>query len=99
MCATAAPILLVEDNPVDLDLTQRALSGRKLANPIEIARDGEEALGFVPGRVVRGSFDGPIALEGHFHVRSSGGVGLVEISFSRNGSGISRRSRCSGGAS
>ncbi|MGH9849986.1 MAG: response regulator [Blastocatellia bacterium] len=48
MCATASPILLVEDNPVDLDLTRRALAGRKLANPIEIARDGEEALGFIP---------------------------------------------------
>jgi len=48
MCATAAPILLVEDNPVDLDLTQRALAGRKLANPIEVARDGEEALDFIP---------------------------------------------------
>jgi hypothetical protein len=48
MCVTAAPILLVEDNPVDLDLTRRALAGRKLANPIEIARDGEEALGFIP---------------------------------------------------
>jgi hypothetical protein len=48
MCATASPILLVEDNPVDLDLTRRALAGRKLANPIEIARDGEEAIGFIP---------------------------------------------------
>jgi hypothetical protein len=41
------PILLVEDNPVDLDLTLRAFAARKLANPIEIARDGEEALAFM----------------------------------------------------
>jgi CheY-like chemotaxis protein len=38
------PILLVEDNPMDLDLTVRALSHRKMLNLIEIARDGEEAL-------------------------------------------------------
>lgn len=38
------PILLVEDNPMDVDLTQRAFSRRKVANPIEVARDGEEAL-------------------------------------------------------
>lgn len=38
------PILLVEDNPVDLDLTLRAFARRHLANPVEIARDGEEAL-------------------------------------------------------
>lgn len=41
------PILLVEDNPVDLDLTLRAFQSRKLTNPIEIARDGEEALAYI----------------------------------------------------
>jgi len=42
------PILLVEDNPMDLDLTLRAFASQKLTNPILIARDGEEALAFVP---------------------------------------------------
>lgn len=42
------PILIVEDNPIDLDLTIRAFSTRKLANPIQIARDGEEALAYIP---------------------------------------------------
>ena len=37
-------ILLVEDNPVDVDLTLRAFARRRLANPIQVARDGEEAL-------------------------------------------------------
>ncbi len=41
------PILLVEDNPMDLDLTRRAFSRRRLANPFEIARDGEEAIAFI----------------------------------------------------
>ena len=41
------PILLVEDNPMDVDLTLRAFSRRKLINPIEVARDGEEALAWV----------------------------------------------------
>lgn len=41
------PILLVEDNPVDLDLTLRAFASRKLTNPIQVARDGEEALEFI----------------------------------------------------
>lgn len=40
-------ILLVEDNPVDLDLTLRAFAARNLTNPIEIARDGEEALAYI----------------------------------------------------
>lgn len=41
------PVLLVEDNPVDVDLTKRAFARRKLANPIEVARDGEEALAWI----------------------------------------------------
>ncbi len=41
------PILLVEDNPMDLDLTKRAFAKRKLLNPIEVARDGEEALDYI----------------------------------------------------
>ena len=38
------PILLVEDNPMDVELTLRALDRGKLVNPVEVARDGEEAL-------------------------------------------------------
>ncbi len=41
------PILLVEDNPVDLDLTLRAFKAQHLDNPILTARDGEEALGYM----------------------------------------------------
>ena len=37
-------ILLVEDNSSDLELTLHALQKYKLANHIEIARDGAEAL-------------------------------------------------------
>ena len=41
---TCRSILLVEDNPVDIDLTRRAFAKRKLVNPLEVVRDGEEAL-------------------------------------------------------
>ena len=41
---TLPPILLVEDNPMDLDLTLRAFNKKKFSNTIQIARDGEEAL-------------------------------------------------------
>ncbi len=37
-------ILLVEDNPMDVDLALRAFKRRRLVNSIEVARDGEEAL-------------------------------------------------------
>lgn len=38
------PIFLVEDNPVDVDLTLRAFQRRKLVNAVVVARVGEEAL-------------------------------------------------------
>ena len=38
------PILLIEDNPMDVDLTRRAFARRKIPFPIEVARDGEEAV-------------------------------------------------------
>jgi two-component system, response regulator len=40
-------ILLVEDNPKDVELTLHALRREKLANSVEVARDGEEALDFI----------------------------------------------------
>ena len=40
-------ILLVEDNPMDIDLTKKAFVRRNLTNPIEVARDGEEALEWI----------------------------------------------------
>jgi hypothetical protein len=45
---TARPILLVDDNPMDVDLTLRAFKQRKFANRIDVARDGEEALAWIP---------------------------------------------------
>jgi CheY-like chemotaxis protein len=41
------PILLVEDNPHDLELTLIALSRSQLANEVVIARDGAEALDYL----------------------------------------------------
>jgi CheY-like chemotaxis protein len=40
-------ILLVEDNPDDVELTLHALRNENLANSIHVARDGEEALEFL----------------------------------------------------
>ena len=41
------PILLVEDNPMDVDLTLEAFREQGVANPITVCRDGEEALQYL----------------------------------------------------
>ena len=41
---SSRPIFLVEDNPDDERLTLRALRQGRIANPVQVARDGEEAL-------------------------------------------------------
>jgi len=48
-------ILLVEDNPDDVVLTQRALRKHNMANGLVVARDGREALDYLFGT---GSFVG-----------------------------------------
>ena len=40
-------ILLVEDNPNDVELTLEALRAHNLANALEVVRDGEEALDYL----------------------------------------------------
>jgi CheY-like chemotaxis protein len=42
-------ILLVEDNPHDVELTLEALKAHRLTNRIEVVRDGAEALEFLFG--------------------------------------------------
>jgi CheY-like chemotaxis protein len=41
------PLLLVEDNPRDLELTLAALGKCSIANEVVVARDGAEALDFI----------------------------------------------------
>ena len=48
-------ILLIEDNPSDVELTKRALEKGRIANKLVVATDGQEALDFLHGR---GEFKG-----------------------------------------
>ncbi|SRR6056297_2131133 len=43
-------LLLVEDNPQDELLTLRALRKANLVNPVEVTRDGQQALDFLLGQ-------------------------------------------------
>lgn len=47
MNSNAVEILLVEDNPEDVELTLRGLKKHNLANKVFVVRDGEEALDYI----------------------------------------------------
>jgi CheY-like chemotaxis protein len=47
MYSDAVEILLVEDNPSDLEVALRALKEQNLCNNVQVARNGEEALDFI----------------------------------------------------
>ncbi len=55
MITEPAEILLVEDDPHDVELTLRAFRSENVQNRIEVVRDGEEALDYL---FCRGSFQG-----------------------------------------
>ncbi len=46
----AIEILLVEDNPNDIELALRAFEKHNLINKVHVVRDGEEALAFIFGQ-------------------------------------------------
>jgi two-component system, response regulator len=59
---THADLLLVEDNPEDLELALRALRKANLAGRVSVARDGAEALDYIfceGAHTVRKITDGP----------------------------------------
>ena len=48
--ATLPTILLAEDNEDDLLLMRRAIQKARLLNPVQVVRDGEQALDYLSGR-------------------------------------------------
>ena len=49
MSVDSYPILLVEDSPDDALLIQRAFRKANLANPVQLAQDGEQAVAYLSG--------------------------------------------------
>ena len=43
----AVPVLLVEDDPDDVEITKRAFLKGRIINPLYVVRDGEEAIEFL----------------------------------------------------
>ena len=56
----ARPILVVEDNPMDLDFMLQAFEESNVANPVHVCRDGEEALQFMEAHATPDDPDLPL---------------------------------------
>ena len=63
---TLARILIVEDDPKDVELTLTALEEYNLANAVVVTRDGQEALDYLYRR-------------GQFHTRSDGNPAVMAL--------------------
>ena len=44
---SVVPLLLVEDDPEDIEITRRALDKGRIGNPLYVVRDGDEAIEFL----------------------------------------------------
>ena len=61
----ARSILLVDDNPSDIALTQRAMARSAIKNPLVVAEDGQQALDYLFGSSTyasHGAGDAPILI-------------------------------------
>ncbi len=57
---TARSILVVEDNPMDLDFMLQAFEEHCVLNPVHVCRDGEEALQFMERHATPDDADLPL---------------------------------------
>lgn len=55
MSKATVEVLIVEDNPNDLELAMHAFEVNKLSNTVQVARDGQEALDYLHGADGRAS--------------------------------------------
>jgi CheY-like chemotaxis protein len=54
------PILLIEDNAMDVDLTRRAFHEHGITNPFAVCFDGEEALNYIESHATPADMQLPI---------------------------------------
>ena len=62
MITDAPAVLLVEDNPDDEELTLRGFRRTNLKNPVDVARDGQEALDYLFGNHAQAARPVPVVV-------------------------------------
>ena len=78
MITDAPAVLLVEDNPDDEELTLRGLRHANLTNPVDVARDGQEALGYLFGNHDRAGKPLPVVVLLDLHLPRVDGFEILK---------------------
>jgi two-component system response regulator len=78
MITDARAVLLVEDNPDDEELTLRGFKRTNLKNPVDVARDGQEALDYLFGNNDQAAKPVPVAVLLDLHLPRVGGFEVLK---------------------
>lgn len=71
------PILLIEDNSMDIDLTLEAFKENKIANPVIICRDGEEAMNYISAHSLQDDLQLPTLVLLDLHLPKVNGIEVL----------------------
>jgi two-component system response regulator len=71
-------VLLIEDNRDDEELTIRAFKRSSLANPVDVARDGQEALDYLFGTESQPAHNPPVLVLLDLKLPRVGGLEVLE---------------------
>jgi hypothetical protein len=75
----ARPILVVEDNPMDLDFMLQAFEEHGVINPVRVCRDGEEALQFIDAHPTPQDKDFPLLVLLDLRLPKVDGIDVLRI--------------------
>ncbi|AFN75249.1 response regulator receiver protein [Melioribacter roseus P3M-2] len=73
------PIMLIEDNPMDIDISIQAFEEAGINNPVLVCRDGEEALQTINKLRDKESISFPALVILDLHLTKIDGVELLKI--------------------
>lgn len=79
MAGNTVTILLVEDDPVDVEAIHRALRKVKVANPLFVASDGLEALEMLRGSSGKGPIPRPYLILLDLNMPRMNGLELLKV--------------------
>ena len=73
------PILLVEDNAMDVDFILQAFTENNISNPVQVCYDGEEALAYIRRQPTPDTLHLPALVLLDLHLPKMGGLDVLRL--------------------